>query len=122
VVAVERAFDVGLLVGEDDGGAILGDEVSDLACVREEVPLEEMGSSLALSSAGRTKTRFSMVLNLFSRMLEGSLGISASSDDWHPPIAVIIINYDDRIGDRQVASGQRLRKMSVNSLGTARME
>ena len=26
-------------------------------------------------------------------MLGGSLGISASPEDWHPPIAVIIINY-----------------------------
>jgi hypothetical protein len=55
------------------------------------VPFEEMGSSLVLSSTGRTNTLFSMDLNLFSRMLEGILGISASSDDWQPPIAVIIM-------------------------------
>lgn len=87
-----------------------------------------MGSSLALRSAGMANTRFSMDLNLFSRMLDGSLGISASSDDWQPPIAVInkwIIRDRDagewRIGI-SAASCQRLRKISVKSLGTARME
>jgi len=52
-----------------------------------------MGSTLALSSGGTRKALLSMVLDLFSSMLEGYiLGISASPEEEHPPIAVIIIN------------------------------
>lgn len=65
-----------------------------------------MGSTLALSSGGTRNTLFSMVLNLFSSMLEGSLGISASSEEEHPPIAVIIINIiEDR--DHHVTACER---------------
>ena len=56
------------------------------------VPLDEMGSTLVFSSVGTAKSLFSMVLNLFSRMLDETLGISASSEEEQPPIAVIIIN------------------------------
>jgi len=51
-----------------------------------------MGSTLVFSSVGTAKSLFSMVLNLFSRMLDETLGISASSEEEQPPIAVIIIN------------------------------
>lgn len=51
------------------------------------IPLEEYVYSLTLRSVGMSKTRFSIVLKVFSVMLEGSLGISASSlEDWQPPM------------------------------------